>query len=315
MNKSAAGNVFAPIAVFAFNRPDHLAKTLGTLASNTGAEKSDVVIFCDGPRTANEKEKTETVREIAALAGGFQSVTVVPRDINLGCASSVITGLNAMFAEHDRVIVIEDDIVTSPYTLSFFNRCLKIYEHENTVFNISGWSPPHSLMSFPAGYQYDAYFLPRFNCWGWASWRNRWQKVDWSMSDYSEFESDKYLQDAFNQGGADLSPMLRDQMEGRINSWAIRMDYARFKHGCVGLGPVHSYTTNIGMGSGTHTLDATDRFDNDLSLANPLPRLPGHVFLDRAIVRSFQKIFITPSLPVRAINKASRLLLGKNLLR
>ena len=278
----------APIAIFAFNRPDHLRRTLEALAANELAAESHVTFFCDGPRTAKEKEKTNAVRALAHAAQGFASVEVVERAQNMGCAASVIDGLTQIFAEHERLIVIEDDILTSPYTLRFLNDGLDFYQNKKTVFNISAWSPPVKIFPIPKDYSYDVYAIPRFNCWGWASWRDRFN-IDWDISDYADFKQSPHLQKAFNAGGKDLSPMLHAQMQGKINSWAIRADYARFKHGQVGINPVISYTTNIGMGSGTHCTGRCTRFDNDISLAKK--NLFEDVSINAEILINYQKVF------------------------
>lgn len=304
----------APIALFAFNRPDHLSQTLEALAANDLAAASALTVFCDAPRHEKEKSLTDAVRSVAAEARGFQSVSVVARERNLGCANSVITGLEEMFSRHERLVVIEDDILCSPHTLRFLNAGLKRYAAEPVVFNIAAWSPPARIFPVSSAYPYDAYFVPRSECWGWASWRDRWEKVDWDISDYEIFANTSCLQNAFNQGGEDMALMLRAQMEGRLDSWAIRMDYARFKHGCVGLNPVHSYVTNIGMGSGTHTTVASTRLDNDLALALPNPRLPDHIFIDDDILRQYRRTYAAPPLWVRGINKASRIVFGRNLI-
>jgi hypothetical protein len=297
----------APIALFAFNRPMHLKRTLSALAANDLAAESDMTIFCDGPRHEEEKKLTDAVREVAACAVGFHSITIITHEQNLGCAESVIGGMEYMFTRHERLVVIEDDILCSRYTLSFLNACLEKYAAEPTVFSIAAWAPPPHLVSIPKDFPYDVYFTPRFHCWGWASWRDRWERVDWEVSDYVEFARQPYLQRAFCQGGDDLAPMLKKQMEGCLDSWAVRMDYSRFKHGCLGLNPVYSYTTNIGMGSGTHTTRATTIFDNDLSLALQRLRMPGTVFMDNEIVRRRYLLHVNLSLWKRILRKLQRL--------
>jgi len=305
----------APIAVFAFNRPDHLRRTLAALAANDLAAESDLTIFCDGPRREEEKTLTNEVRTVARKATGFRSVDVVEREKNLGCANSIISGLEHMFTRHEMLAVIEDDVVSSPHTLSFLNTGLEKYINEPVVFNISSWSLPPKLLPITCSYPFDVYFVPRFNCsGGWASWRDRWKKIDWNVADYAEFIKNTCLCHAFNNGGIDLAPMLQAQMEGRIDAWDIRMDYARFKHGGLGLNPVISYTTNIGMGSGTHTTESTTRYDNDIDKALSDPRLPDHIFVDSAILSAYQKVYGPPPLWMRCVNKAARMTLGRNII-
>ncbi|MDR0465862.1 MAG: sugar transferase [Deltaproteobacteria bacterium] len=296
----------APIAVFAFNRPEHLRRVLVALAANDLAAQSDVTVFCDGPRHADEKAVTDAVRTAARAATGFRSLEVMEREKNLGCADSVIRGLEYMFSRHERLVVMEDDILCSPHALRFLNAGLEKYADEPVVFNVSAWSPPPRLMAVPPAHPFDAYFVPRFNCWGWASWRDRWQLVDWSVADYAVFAENARLRQAFNQGGDDLTPMLDAQLANKINSWAIRMDYARFRHGRLGLNPVVSYATNIGMGTGTHTTDHTARYDNDIAAAIANPRLPKHIFVDRAILAAYRKVYGGRPLWMRCIAKAAR---------
>jgi len=283
--------MLAPIAVFAFNRPEHLRRTLAALATNDLATESTLIIFCDGPRSEEEKKLTDAVRTVARAATGFHSVSVVGRESNWGCANAVISGLEHMFTRHERLIVIEDDVLCSPHTLRFLNNGLQKYANEPVVFNISAWSLPPRLMHTPKSYPYDVYFIPRFNCsGGWASWRDRWAKIDWNVSDYAEFIENDCLRHAYNRGGEDLIPMLDAQMAGRLDAWDIRMDYSRFKHGCLGLNPVVSYTTNIGMGSGTHTTTFTHIYDNIINKAIREPRLPDHIFVDDTILAGYQKV-------------------------
>ena len=304
------------ISIFAFNRPDLLQRTLIALAANDLADKASLTIFCDGPRHEKDAPSTRAVRKVAKEAQGFASVEVVERPKNMGCAASIIDGLTEMFRLHERLIVMEDDIVTSPYTLRFLSEGLARYADNEKVFNIAAWTPPHIARNLPAGYPYDVYAIPRFNCWGWASWRDRFQDIDWDVKDYQTFKNSPQLRKAFNAGGDDLSPMLDAQMEGKLNTWDIRVDYARFKKNMLGINPVRSYARNIGMGSGTHTTTATTYWDSDISLAVKNPRFMRNVTVDSHIHKIYYICHSNQkhSCLVRVINKLSRMMLGKNII-
>lgn len=282
----------APLAIFAFNRPEYLQRTLQALAQNTLASETDITIFCDGPRNEQDMEKIEEVHAVAQSATGFHTLNIVKRDINMGCANSVITGINTILEEDKHIIVIEDDVVCSPYTLSFLNKGLHIYKNNQSIFDISAWSLPPSLLPIPDNYAWDVYAIPRFNCsGGWASWRDRFQEIDWEVSDYETFKTDAGKRHAFNAGGMDLSPMLDDQMAGKLDSWAIRADYARFKKSQLGINPVRSYATNIGMSSGTHCKAATTIYDNDVSLAAEKPCFLPEIFRDVRIEKAYWRFY------------------------
>lgn len=284
------------IAIFAFNRPGLLQRTLTALAASDLADKASVIFFCDGPRHEKDEPGTRAVRELAKKAQGFAAVEVVERPQNMGCAASVIDGLTEMFRLHERLIVIEDDILTSPYTLRFLYEGLARYADNEKVFNIAAWTPPHIARKIAVDYPYDVYAIPRFSCWGWASWRDRFQDIDWDVTDYQTFKNSPQLRKAFNAGGDDLSPMLDMQMKGKINSWAIRADYARFKKNMVGINPVHSYIFNIGIGSGTHTTTATTYWDSDLTKAVKHPRFLDDVRVDPRIHEIYRSCFNSPRL-------------------
>lgn len=268
-----------------------MLKTLTALAANDLAKESDITIFCDGPRHDEEKKATDSVRAVAHATQGFASVHVVERQRNMGCAASVIDGLTQMFAAHERLIVIEDDILWSPYTLKFLNAGLEFYANDLRVFNISAWSPPPSLFKVPRDYPHDVYAIPRFNCWGWASWRDRFQNIDWTVADYEDFKPSLSLRKAFNAGGEDMSAMLDAQMEGQIDSWAIRADYARFKNGQVGINPVKPYATNIGMRGGTHCAEATDKFYNDIDAALQEVKFIANIAYDKKLIKRYRRVY------------------------
>lgn len=290
-NKTLAKSPPSPVVLFAFNRPDHLRRTLRALAANDLAAESHLTIFCDGPRSDAEAQKTKAVRNVAKSAQGFASVSLVEREKNFGCAASVIDGLTRMFEKYERVIVIEDDILTSPYTLRFLNAGLNFYSEDKRIFNIAAWSPPPSLFPIPASYPYDIYAVPRFNCWGWASWRDRFQSIDWSVADYGIFKRSRKMREAFNAGGNDLSQMLDAQIVGKINAWDIRADYWRFKNGQLGVNPVRSYTTNIGMDCGTHCNGPTSSDGNHIELAKPHPFFVKNILVNKGIEKSYKNFY------------------------
>ena len=283
----------APLAVFAFNRPDHLGFTLEALAANRLAGESHLTIFCDAPRGPKDAEGCQRVVEVAQNAGGFASVTVVQREENHGCAASVIRGATEMFARHERLIVIEDDIVTSPPTLAYLNQALEKYEHVPAVFSISAWAPPQRMLRVPDRYRFNSYFIRRFHCWGWASWRDRWACNDWSVPGYAEYRDDAAMRAAHAEGGSDLPGMLDAQMTGRIDSWAIRAEYTRFRLGGLTLYPRMPLVRNIGMdGTGRHC-GSHDRYADDLRgtesiLERPFPDV---AYVERKFSATFRTIY------------------------
>lgn len=245
---------YAPIALFVYKRLDLTRQTVDSLQKNYLAGQSHLYIFSDAAKSQkdakNDASQVAEVREYIAEVEGFLSVTVINSPENKGCAKSIISGVSQIFETHEKIIVVEDDLVTTPNFLNYMNAALDYYEENKKAFAIAGWSISLS------GVKTDVYFIPRTCSWGWASWKDRWQGIDWAVSDYEQFKNDKPARKKFNQGGADLSRMLDLQMAGKIDSWAIRWCYAQYKMELLTVFPKTSKAKNIGFEVGaTHTVN------------------------------------------------------------
>lgn len=238
----------APVVLFAFNRPDALRDSLSALSANDLASETPLFIRLDGPRNEADREKVAAVRQVALEAHGFRSVDVVWSEKNQGLAPSVISGVSQVLDSFENVIVLEDDLVTHAGFLLYMNKALEVFRDKADVFSVCGYT---SEVPMPLGYGYDAYFCVRSASWGWGTWRDRWQSVDWNPTK----ESLRAHASSFNRwGGSDCASMLRSWMEGRNSSWAIRFCYSEYLQGKVSLFPVESLVDpSAGFaGDGTH---------------------------------------------------------------
>ena len=241
----------APIILFAYKRPVELKATLQALQANYLASQSDLYIFVDAPKRPEDVSKVAQVHELLNAVSGFRSIHRDYATSNIGCADSVIRGISLVMAKHPSAIIVEDDLITAPNFLDFMNQGLAHYAESKRVYSVAGYTFPFEQ---PADYTADAYIIPRHSPWGWATWADRWQSIDWAMTDYPAFEQDRRQQKAFKQGGSDLVKMLRDQMEGRADAWDIRFCYNRFKADGLSVYPTISKVQNIGFGEeATHT--------------------------------------------------------------
>jgi hypothetical protein len=248
----------APVVLFVFNRPDHTRRTLESLSQNALAARSRLFVFSDGPRNAGDGAAVDAVRAIVEANGGFLEVRLEKRETNRGLAASVISGVTQILERYGRAIVVEDDLLFSPHFLQYMNLCLQKYETDQRVFSVGGYSPP---LEIPAAYGEESYLSYRCCTWGWATWKDRWDKVDWDVKDFPVFSRDVAAVERFNRGGSDMFEILRLQMQGKVNSWGIRWDYAHYKNEAFCFRPVHSLVTNTGNdGSGVHCVP-TDKFD------------------------------------------------------
>ena len=302
----------APIIVFCYNRPEHLERTLDALSRNELANQSTLYIYCDGPKDGVSEEmrqKIADVRQVARKRQWCKEVHVVEAEMNKGLANSIISGVTDVVNQFGRVIVLEDDLITSPYFLKYMNNSLDLYESYHSVFSISAYNFPPTKLQLPDDYCYDNYVCLRSCSWGWATWKDRWNKVDWSMDAFDQCKQNPNMLRALNRLGEDFAPMMQMQEDGLIDSWAMRFGFAHFVHHAIALWPCRSYVTNTGFdGSGVHCGTVVNTYENDLSQSVANPRLLDIVYEDDRIINAFYSAFYTKSRPIwqKAINFIAR---------
>lgn len=294
MMKELREHGLAPIVLFVYNRPEHTAQTIAALKKNLLARESDLIIYADAAKTDTHEVFVEATREVVRdVSEGFRSVTLIEREKNLGLARSVILGVGEVLSRNGKVIVLEDDLVTAPGFLLYMNQALVYYENKPEVFSVSGYTPPSSTFSIPEEYKEEVYFSYRNSSWGWGTWQDRWDKVDWEVKDYDNFRRSPKLRKKFMRGGGDLPDMLRGYMMGEIDSWAIRFCYAHSKHNAVSVCPVESFVKNIGRdGSGTHFTDNSAKSDEDEITFEVKPTtFPSNIYVHKELTEQFRHQF------------------------
>jgi len=209
-------------------------------------------------------------------------------------ARSIITGVTELFDQFDKVIVLEDDLVTSKNFLAYMNDALDHYRNDKHAFSVTGHTFPARFLHIPRTYEYDTYAGYRCSSLSWGTWRDRWERIDWEMKYFASFCSDNDAQQRFNRGGQDMTDMLRMQLKGEIDSWAIRFCYAHHANEMRCIYPTRTLLKNIGMdNSGTHS--APDpRYEHPPLDDSWIPRkfCPASK-MDRIICKEFRAIFDT----------------------
>lgn len=245
---------YAPIALFVYKRPDQTRKVIEALRKNDFAKESNLFIFSDGFRDRKDKELVEAVRayvnEVKGL-GWFSSVNIYESEKNRGLANSIISGVSKIIRQYGRVIVLEDDLVTSPKFLRYMNECLDYFEDHEKIWAVCGYT---SELQSLKNYEKDVYLSYRASTWGWGTWETRWKDIDWSVSDYKWFRLNLIERIRFCFGGNDTVSMLKAQMHGKIDSWGIRWCYAQSRRRKYSVAPRKSLVKNIGFDdTGTHS--------------------------------------------------------------
>lgn len=240
---------FAPIAIFAYKRPHHVAAVLAALKACPEHASSPVTIYCDGPRSEADRQLVEETR-LSIKTHAPAHAVIIEREYNMGLADSIITGVTEMCAQYGRVIVLEDDLDLSPYALDYFNRALERYQHEENVMHIAGYMFPVNKEGLP-----DAFFYREMSCWGWATWQRAWQYFEPDAEkSLALIEADPEKIKDFNiDNSTGYTDMLKAHIGGVINSWAVRWYASAFLRGGLALHAREPFTSNTGNdGTGEH---------------------------------------------------------------
>ncbi|OUP12166.1 glycosyl transferase [Mediterranea sp. An20] len=241
-------NTNAPILLFVYNRPAHTRRLVESLLRNAEATGSSLFIYSDAPRDESVRPAVDEVRRYVRSIRGFDRVEVVERTENWGLARSIIDGVSTALQRFDRVIVLEDDLVLSPYFLRFMNEALETYKDEPRVGHIQACDFTQDP-SLP-----DTFLIKWTGSWGWATWRRAWKHFNPDGQALLDELERRRLTRTFDFDGAyRYTRMLRRQVEGKNNSWAIRWNASLFLADILSLNVGRSLVQNTGFdGSGTH---------------------------------------------------------------
>jgi hypothetical protein len=288
----------SPIVLFTYKRHETLQKTVNALAANLYASDSDLIIFSDGAKYLKDESKVRELRTYLKTIEGFKSIVVHESSTNKGLAISIIQGVSSVLKDYPSAIVLEDDLITSRNFLAFMNESLSFYQDNPQVLSISGFSPIIKGLR-----ENEVYFTQRSSSWGWACWSDRWSKIDWKCDFYNEFKNNRQMKSLFNKMGSDMSLMMKRQMEGNINSWAIRFCFHQFIHQMYSVHPAISKIENIGISDidATNTIQKYNRFSVTLdNSGNEAFAFKNQISLDAKVIKQFKK---NNSIEARIMNK------------
>jgi len=242
---------FAPIVLFVYNRLDHTKRTVEALQKNMYATQSALFIYSDAPKNEDAVTKVQEVREYIKNVDGFTAVTIIERDQNLGLARSIIDGVTHIVNQYGKIIVLEDDIVTTEYFLKYMNDALNIYDAEKKVMQIAGYMYPIEYEDLP-----ETFFLRAPDCWGWATWKDRWKYFERDpVKLVKEFSEEDIYRFNFD-GSCDFWSQVQANLSGKIYTWAIFWCASVFRRDGLALYPRQSLVQNIGCdNTGVHCDD------------------------------------------------------------
>jgi len=259
VSKTKASITLAPIVLFVYNRSWHTQETVETLKKNELASESELFIYSDAPKTKQNKAQVKEVRDYIHSIVGFKKVTIIERDKNWGLADSIIDGVTTIVNQYGKIIVMEDDLVTSPFFLKYMNDALSYYQNIDTVFHISAYVYP----IHDEGLE-DTFFVKPTTCWGWATWEESWGYYKKDSDLYLQNFSKKMVKD-FNLNGAyKYFDQIKLNQTNDLNTWAIFWYASAYVNNGLSLHPKRSFVKNIGHdGEGVNCVESLE-FDVEL---------------------------------------------------
>ena len=291
----------APILLFVYNRPDHTLKTLNALRQNKLSDQSELFIFSDGCKSEADKADVDKVRTIIRSAEGFKAVHIIENSHNLGLAENIIGGVTKIVNEYGKVIVLEDDLIAAPYFLTFMNEGLEKFEQEEKIGHIHGHC-------FPIANLPDAFLIRWTGSWGWATWQRAWTHFNPDGKALLEEIERSNLSKKFDfNGNYPFTRMLRRQVNGENDSWAIRWNASLFLADMLSLNAGKSLIQNIGFdGSGIHSgsedIYSTQLYTGKLSI--DIDKIEENIEVRKAFERYYGR---TNSFVAKAIRRLRRI--------
>jgi len=280
--------MLAPICLFTYNRFNETKQTIEALRKNSLASSSDLFIFSDSPKTEVDFLNVMKVRDLIRSTDGFKSVQFLESNVNKGLANSIIDGVTLILKTYDKVIVLEDDLVSSPRFLEFMNRALDFYDQDKNIQSINGYSLSLKDKSRPI------YFQVRPFPWGWATWSDRWDEEIFNKKKIlSYIDANKSILTQFRKiCGSDISRMLLKSLNNKNDSWYVRWSFDHFRNNTYSVYPTYSYIKNIGFNNHAINCKGIKSYKSEFVDKNDaLPDLINYQKPNKKLTKSFLNYF------------------------
>lgn len=294
----------APIVMISYNRPGFVRLSMNNMVLANGSADHDVFMFIDGPRNNEDKVKQD---EIQAIASSYKKrlpkLTIIRRDSNYGCRRNIVEAISQIISKYGKVIVIEDDVLVSRTFLDYMDKSLDFYEDDKLIWSINAYQSPN--LRIPKDYPNDVYLDPVNMCWGWGTWIDRWNQVDFDLKNWETEKTKPEIVSRLNKAGRHLIDMIEAQATGRLKTWDVQCAYHIVKNGLMTIEPKYQLSKNIGFDAavgGVHN-DFDLPFISRQPYYNFLPRLTSGLKHDPRIFRQFEWIAYPRNLLVRILRK------------
>lgn len=265
---SAQSEMQVAICIFAFKREASLERLVTYLKENDHCDRYHLKVFCDGPRSAAEELATGRVVDYAKKINGFASVTVTASDTNMGLASSIRTGVTKTLQKHEAAIILEDDLVVSKNFLAYLKRSLLDTRHDASIVNVSAHS--FRFPTWVTGEGRPLFLHKRTSSWGWAIWKEDWERIDFSRYDDKGIGFHILMACRLFLTAPDLPLMYLATIYGNTDSWAVKFVAEQQRLKVLTQFPVFAHSSNRGFDEHATHCEEDIGFEDRYDVSNPL---------------------------------------------
>lgn len=297
-----------PVVMFGFNRPDIQKMSMKCYSECIGAGERDIFVFLDGPRNDADKQCSDQIETMLESYRNtqFPRMKIIRRDKNYGCRENIVQGITEVISKYGRVIIIEDDILVSKTFLKFMDAALDFYDNDHRIWCIDGFHD--YTFKVPKDYKHDLYLVAYMSAaWGWATWKDRWEKVDFDMHDWPEYNKSPENVEKLDSVSYVLRHWLDAQYNGTLKTWDVQCWYHMVKNNYYAIEPRYQLSKNIGCVPKSEHFSGTNPFMIAQKFYNYMPKLERSIELDERILRRFRHCQFNPSIAVRIWRKLWRL--------
>lgn len=300
---------YAPIVMIAYNRPELVRLVIDNVSRANNVGDHMVFMFIDGPRNESDRDKQDMIQEIVeSHRKWLPKLKIIRRGSNYGCRGNIVDAISRVISEYGKAIIIEDDILISRTFLDYMDEALDFYRDDKTIWSINAYQSPN--LQIPKDYPYDVYLNPVNMCWGWGTWVDRWEQVDFDMKDWSTVRDDPKLIAKLNRAGRQLLGMIESQAAGILKTWDVQCAYHVVKNGLMSIEPKFQLSKNIGFSAyegGEHNNDELPYISRQ-PYYNFRPRLVSGLKHDPRILRQFEWVGMHKNFCDRVLRKLKRML-------
>jgi hypothetical protein len=246
--QSNDGKIHAPVVMIGYNREWAIKKSLTNLSQCKGVEKRDVFVYIDAPyRIEDARSVSEMIDAAQEFKNKIPKLRIISRSVNYGVPGNLVEAITEIVNKYGRIIFFEDDVLVSRTFLEYMDEGLEKFESDPKIWSINGYCD--HMLYIPWFYSGDVFLSPRVNAWGFGTWKDRWNAVDFSLEEWKKTNKNKSeIKKIEARLGWRFSKCLNDLLEGKDRTWDYQCTYHMYKNDLFAITPRKSLTKNIGLG-------------------------------------------------------------------